>query len=82
MYTQVPCDYCHRAKALLKGYGVTPLEYRVDMDSRRLEEMKRRVPQSSRTVPQIFIGGHRVGGFTELYKLHQEGKLRELLTSP
>jgi glutaredoxin 3 len=32
-----------------------------------------------RTVPQIFIGDHHVGGSDELYALEQEGKLDPLL---
>lgn len=32
-----------------------------------------------RSVPQIFIGDTHVGGFTDLYRLQQEGKLDELL---
>jgi glutaredoxin 3 len=32
-----------------------------------------------RTVPQIFIGDHFVGGFQELTALDSSGKLKELL---
>jgi glutaredoxin 3 len=33
-----------------------------------------------RTVPQIFIGDHHVGGFDELYALDKAGKL-DVLTA-
>lgn len=33
----------------------------------------------TRTGPQIFIGEHHVGGFTDLYQLVRNGKLARLL---
>ena len=36
-------------------------------------------PNGTRTVPQIFIGDHHVGGNLELQALEREGKLDNLL---
>jgi glutaredoxin 3 len=33
-----------------------------------------------RTVPQIYIGEHHVGGFDDLYALEQQKKLDAMLT--
>ena len=35
----------------------------------------------ARTIPQIFIGEHHVGGNDELQALEREGKLNSLLVS-
>ena len=32
-----------------------------------------------RSVPQIFIGTTHVGGFTDIYAMHQRGELKSLL---
>ncbi|HEY8963049.1 MAG TPA: glutaredoxin domain-containing protein, partial [Alphaproteobacteria bacterium] len=37
------------------------------------------ISDGRRTVPQIFINGKGVGGFTDLYKLDQSGELDDLL---
>lgn len=39
-----------------------------------LEEMT-----GQRTVPNIFIDGQHIGGNSEIQKLHQQGRLEELL---
>jgi glutaredoxin 3 len=79
MYTKVPCNFCMQAKALLKGLGVTPTEYRIDVDETKRVEMFARIPEGQRTVPQIFIGDDYVGGFAELKTLFDQGLLRERL---
>jgi glutaredoxin 3 len=79
MYTKTQCTFCHRAKALLKSLGVTPVEHNIEVDPAKKAEMERRVPEGMRTVPQIFIGGAHIGGHDVLSKLHREGELRKLL---
>jgi glutaredoxin 3 len=78
MYTTAVCPYCQRAEMLLRKKGVTELEkIRVDLDPLRREEMMRLTGR--RTVPQIFIGSHHVGGFDDLAELDAEGRLDPLL---
>jgi glutaredoxin 3 len=52
---------------------------RVDLEPQRRVEMVARTRR--RTVPQIYIGDHHVGGCDELYALEREGKLDALLAS-
>ena len=78
VYTTALCPYCHRAKALLTKKGVTFVEYAVDAEPGRREEMTARAP-GARTVPQIFIDGQGIGGCDDLYDLDSEGKLDPLL---
>jgi len=63
---------------LLEGKQVTYQEVRVD---RELEQRAKMQAMSGRTsVPQIWIGEHHVGGFTDLWALESNGELDELLT--
>ena len=60
------CPYCDQAKALLKSKGIQFQEKKIG-DGYTKEELLEAVP-TARTVPQIFIDGELVGGFTELKK--------------
>ena len=60
------CTYCDQAKALLKSKGIQFQEKKIG-DGYTKEELLEAVP-TARTVPQIFIDGELVGGFTELKK--------------
>lgn len=79
IYSTTYCGYCARAKDLLRNRGILFDEIDVtgDDDARmKLVEMS----GGRKTVPQIFIGDHHVGGYMDLAKLDQEGKLQELLS--
>lgn len=77
MYTTQVCPYCVRAKALLKQRGVAEIdEVRVDLDPAERERMVQLTGR--RTVPQIFIDGAHVGGYTELRALADRGGLAGL----
>jgi glutaredoxin 3 len=77
IYTKRWCGFCHMAKALLAGAGVTFEEYDVTADANREREMQERSGRV--TVPQIFIDGRPVGGYVELNAMQAAGKLPELL---
>jgi glutaredoxin 3 len=67
------------AERLLLGKGVEIDKIRVDLEPQRRIEMVERTRR--RTVPQIYIGDHHVGGCDELYALEREGKLDALLAA-
>ncbi|MGH8377641.1 MAG: glutaredoxin 3 [Gammaproteobacteria bacterium] len=77
IYSTRVCPYCMRAKALLQSRNIAYTEFLVDVDPARREEMENK--SHRRTVPQIFIGEHHVGGYDELYALDRKGKLDSLL---
>lgn len=77
IYTTPICPYCARAKALLAKKGVTFEEVDVYMDATARKEMMDR--SGRRTVPQIFIGDHHVGGCDDLHALDADGGLDPLL---
>ncbi|SDA56631.1 glutaredoxin 3 [Pseudomonas sp. NFPP33] len=77
LYTTAYCPYCINAKALLTRKGVAFEEIDVGSSPQRLAEMLQR--SKRRSVPQIFIGEHHVGGFDDLAALERGGELDALL---
>lgn len=79
MYTTAVCPYCQRAEALLRQRGVSQIEkIHIDLDPAARDAMMTRTGR--RTVPQIYIGEHHVGGFDDLAALDRDGGLTPLLT--
>lgn len=77
LYTRKLCGYCTQAKRLLDQLGVAYTEINIDGDPETARLMIEK--SGRRTVPQIWIGTTHVGGFDDLYRLHQSGELRTLL---
>jgi glutaredoxin 3 len=77
MYSTGWCPYCVRARALLERKGLPFREIKIDEDPAERDAMLAR-SGGRRTVPQIFVGDHHVGGFDDLYALDKAGKLDEL----
>jgi len=78
IYTTPICPHCVRAKTLLARKGVPVEEIDIFMDADARQEMQAKTC-GARTVPQIFIGEHYVGGCAELYALDKAGELDPLL---
>ena len=80
IFTKTTCGYCTKALQLLQQYDV---EYQlVELDkinygSRIAIELKNVTTQT--TVPNIFIYGKHIGGYSELYALHNSGELKNIL---
>jgi glutaredoxin len=66
VWTKDACPYCVQAKALLEQRGIEYEEKKIGVEYTR-EHLLEAVP-TARTVPQIFLDGEHVGGFTELKK--------------
>lgn len=73
IYTKNWCGYCQAAKALLQQLGLPYSEVDVTHDAERYSEMLAR-SEGRTTVPQIFVDGQGIGGFTDLRRLVQEGR--------
>jgi glutaredoxin 3 len=78
MYTTQVCPYCVRAKALLQQRGVAQIE-EIRVDLQPAERVRMMEITGQRTVPQIFIGEHHVGGCDDLIALDRAGHLGALL---
>jgi cysteine synthase A len=79
------CEFCWSVRKLLADYEIP---YRsVDLDSVELQgdnlggEIRNAIRERTgkRTIPQIFIGGHHVGGATELFDALKDGSAQRLL---
>lgn len=79
MYTKGFCGYCFAAKRLLKKKAVEFKEVPIDRDPGLRAEMIQRSGRT--TVPQIFINGDSVGGYSEISSLEQTGQLDMLLAT-
>jgi glutaredoxin 3 len=77
MYSTRFCPYCMRARDLLDHKKISY----TDIDVSARPELRRdMITRSGRqTVPQIWIGERHVGGFDDLYRLEQQGRLDEIL---
>ena len=64
IYTWSTCPYCINAKRLLRENNMKYTEKEVVQNKKYLQEMKKKTGETS--VPQIFINGKHIGGFTEL----------------
>ena len=78
IYTGDLCIHCDWAIDLLNRKNIEFTEYNVAKDIEKREEMLKK-SNGARTVPQIFIGDHHVGGNKELQALEKDGKLNSLL---
>ena len=80
MYTTATCPFCLNAERLLLSKGVKQInKVRVDLEPELRVEMMEKTGR--RTVPQIYIDEHHIGGFEELRALDLAGKLEPLLTA-
>ena len=70
VWSKNSCPFCDQAKSLLKLKGIEFEERNISTDWTR-EQLLEAVPDA-RTVPQIFLDGKLIGGFTELRK-HLKG---------
>ncbi len=80
IYTGDLCVHCNWAIDLLRRKNIQFTEYNIAKDEVKREEMFKK-SNGAKTIPQIFIGEHHVGGNDELQALESEGKLNSLLGS-
>ena len=78
MYSGDPCPYCGAAKALLKSKNIEIEEFDIWKDAAKAKEMLQRT-NGKRTIPQMFVGDHYIGGNDDLQALNRSGELYKLL---
>ena len=85
IYSKENCNYCKLAKMLLKNKEITYEEIILKDDekiSEKISEHENEVSDKVSTVPQIYLNGVRIGGFTELKKhfspIYNFEKLKEV----
>jgi glutaredoxin 3 len=80
IYVTSVCPYCVMAKRLLSKKGASFTE--IDVEGR--DDLRSWLASTSgqRTVPQVFINGRSMGGFSDIDALDRAGKLDPLLAEP
>ena len=78
IYGNESCTFCAAARMLFTKRGLRFDDITVSGDDEGRKEMERLT--GSRSVPQILIDDHLVGGFDELCALDKNGGLQRLLT--
>lgn len=79
IYSWTICPFCVRAKDLLTRKGLKFEEINLDGKDEELNALRART--GLRTVPQIFIDGKLIGGFSEIAALEKNGELDKLVAS-
>lgn len=79
VYSTTYCGFCVRAKALLSRLSIPFQEVDVTEDDSKRQWLVAETGQ--RTVPQIFIDGRPIGGFSELIVLERKGELQSLVAA-
>ena len=75
IYTKTDCMYCQKAKALFKENEVEYIELDVSTVP-KFKEMQERI-KDAKTVPQIIIDGHLIGGY-DVLNAHKEAIFAKL----
>ena len=78
LYATPFCGYCMAARRLLADKGVAFEEIDLSAEPARRAEMIART-SGARTVPQIFVDGEHLGGFSEIWELDRTGRLDPIL---
>ena len=74
VYSSMLCPYCFAAKKLLKKLNLNFEEIMVDNDPKKKNQMIK-LSKGRATVPQVFFGENHIGGYDDLKRFYNEGKL-------
>ncbi|MEX1365855.1 MAG: glutaredoxin [Nannocystaceae bacterium] len=77
LYTTRWCGFCRAALALLRARDIE--HHEVDVDGNSAARQWLRQVTRQHTVPQVFIRGRSIGGYTELAALDDDGSLEQML---
>ncbi len=78
VYSRADCAICRKTSTMLDKWKIDFRNISVDEDTRLQDEFDE-VTNGASTVPQIFIDGKLIGGFSELTELHMDGDLDDLM---
>jgi|TARA_B100001765_G_scaffold47025_1_gene27215 glutaredoxin 3 len=78
VYMGPMCSYCDAAKRLLNKKNIPFKEINIALEEGKMEEMLKK-SNGMKTIPQIFIEDHHIGGYDELRALENKGELDKLI---
>lgn len=77
VYSKVPCPYCVQVERLLQARDIPYEKIDLTGDVAAISELSARTGMF--TLPQVFVDGDLVGGYTETAAEDKSGKLAERL---
>ena len=78
VYSSMLCPYCFAAKKLLKKLNLNFEEVLVDNDPKIKNQMIK-LSNGRTSVPQVFFGENHIGGYDDLKRFYEGGRLNLLL---
>jgi glutaredoxin 3 len=78
LYIKPSCPYCMMAQSIFGKKDILYKTIDISFDDVKIQEMVEK-SKGRRTVPQIFINDHHIGGYDDLLKLDKQGELDRLL---
>lgn len=66
IFSKSRCSYCEAAKNILNDHNIPFIEIVADASDENKRKFRSMVPESFKTVPQIFVGNKHIGGYTAL----------------
>lgn len=79
VYSKVPCPYCVQVERLLQARGIEYEKIDLTGDTAAIADLSSRTGMF--TLPQVFVDGTLIGGYTETAAADRSGKLAELTAS-
>lgn len=80
LYTTPWCGYCRAALTLLRDRDIE--HEQIDVTGNDAARRWLSAVTHQHTVPQVFVRGRSIGGYTELAALARSGELDRMLTAP
>lgn len=79
VYSKVPCPYCVQVERLLQAREIPYEKIDLTGDAAGISDLSARTGMF--TLPQVFIDGKLVGGYTETAAADKSGELAKLLAA-
>ena len=77
IYSTKWCGPCKIAKSILDSKGINYKE--IDIEDENISRQKLKEITGGYTVPQIIINNKTIGGYKELLKIEQSGRLEKII---
>lgn len=84
IFSKTWCPFSKRTKAIFAKYTIIPAPFIVELDEHKLGaqlQLQLEKLTKRKTVPNILISGHSIGGGDEVGKLDMDAKLIEKINS-
>jgi glutaredoxin 3 len=78
IYGRDNCPFCDKAKSLCDNKGYRYVYHDINSDETIRLAFEER-SSNAKTVPQIFVGNHKLGGFDDFERIERAGVIQRML---